>query len=624
MAIIVAVFSCDVAESQEPAKTSAQNAIPAWTVQIQGFHPGYYYWPGYGQKPSDAKYFSTWEDFYKRDNEITGKTNTSTQSVSPASSQNATSASTQNATPAWVVQKQTFQPGYYYWPGYGQKPSDAQYFSTLDDFQKRNNEITGKTNTPPQNVSAAPPPNVRPVSPLPKSSTVQIHIPNALVIGLVILVLVVVIRLVSRADARNMHVPPKLREDSKQQTCPSGEIAAKCVDPKTIYDPDEHAVTELFVTAVEPEPNRNAQLILTNRSLLIFPDVKRQNQEKLFWKIRLADIVQAHINYGSAPSPRIIIVSKVCVCSPVSYGIQHQGILGSGWLEKNKPAIDRGEIFTAPQTRVRAIVMGKVPGETPGEWLANRRKERVTGYYCYRLPEGLFFDPPGHCFCFHLNGKKPEFAGIFFAQMVALRKENLDPPSYKSTDELRNTSPWLSNDEKLEFQWQGKAAPKGIYVSFLRGLLGLGGAFSRAENIRDPSGVLPKQSSALWIYLTNRRLIVEVAGTSEVETMDFPRDGVRALELDQTKGRLEICIDGPSTQWDRDNPQKKWPLGTGPSLNLPASRLAETGGWEGFLTGHWGRRFVEFDSSLPDVKNMVETLSAAFKRPPPPPIFQPR
>ena len=54
---------------------SHPNAIPAWMVKEQGFRPGYIYWPGYGQKPSDSKYFSTWDEFHKRDVEIAGITN---------------------------------------------------------------------------------------------------------------------------------------------------------------------------------------------------------------------------------------------------------------------------------------------------------------------------------------------------------------------------------------------------------------------------------------------------------------------------------------------------------------------------------------------------------------------
>jgi LemA protein len=55
-----------------------------------------------------------------------------------------------NATPAWTVEWQNFHPGYYYWPGNGQKPSDAQYFSNWDDFNKRNIEITGQSKAQPQ------------------------------------------------------------------------------------------------------------------------------------------------------------------------------------------------------------------------------------------------------------------------------------------------------------------------------------------------------------------------------------------------------------------------------------------------------------------------------------------
>jgi LemA protein len=68
-----------------PKQEARSNPIPAWMVQKQGFRPSYIYWPGYGQKPSDAKFFSTWDDFHKRDAEMTGQSNppTPTQPSTP-------------------------------------------------------------------------------------------------------------------------------------------------------------------------------------------------------------------------------------------------------------------------------------------------------------------------------------------------------------------------------------------------------------------------------------------------------------------------------------------------------------------------------------------------------------
>lgn len=50
-------------------------AIPAGQVQARNFRPGYYYWPGHGQQPSDAKLFITWDGFQKQDAEFEAKTN---------------------------------------------------------------------------------------------------------------------------------------------------------------------------------------------------------------------------------------------------------------------------------------------------------------------------------------------------------------------------------------------------------------------------------------------------------------------------------------------------------------------------------------------------------------------
>src|SRR5208283_1217380 len=153
------------------------------------------------------------------------------------------------------------------------------------------------TNPPPQ----PPPENVPPATPRPKSSMTSVT--NLIVIGLVIVGIIVAIRLASSAP-RKGQVPPKLRVVANQQSSPTGKTAGEPVNPPPIiYDPDEHSVTELVVSAVEPAQNVNARLVLTNRSMRIFPDVESPNQTGLFWRIPLADIVQAHINYGSAASP---------------------------------------------------------------------------------------------------------------------------------------------------------------------------------------------------------------------------------------------------------------------------------------------------------------------------------
>jgi hypothetical protein len=557
-----------------------------------------------------------------------------TPSVTPASTQKATPASTQNAIPAWTVQTRGFRPGYYYWPGYGQKPSDAKYFSTLDDFQQRNIEISRKSNTPTPRATPAPTPSVTPtptpnvtpapaprvappptpsVTPPSKPPSSTIHLTNFIIIGFVIFCLVFAKRLFSLLTSRKGQAPPKLsppklRETYNEQASPSKKTADEPINPQKFYDSNERIVSAI---AVEGKQSAQARLVLTDHSLLIYPLNNWRNVPNLPWKIPYANIVQAHLNYGSAPSPRIIIVSKVCICAPVSYGIRQKGIFGSGWVDKNKSDIESGRIAVEEQKSV-SMKIG-------GGRLFTERKERTTGYYCYLQPEGLFFDPPGHCFCFCLDGHSKEGAGKFLARIVALRNGNADPQPYKSADELRNIAPWLSNDEELKFKWQRRAAPQGVYSGFLRGLVGLAGGFASLAGARNPEGLLPMPLSALRIYLTSRRLIIEVTGEKEVEIADFPDDGVRALQWDMRPNTalLEIFTDGPWTQSNSTNPQRRCASGTGPSLNLPTSHLAKYGGWEGFLTGHWGRQFVTFDPRDPDVTNMVETLNAGFNRRPP-------
>lgn len=636
MAVILAVFSCSVVESQVPANPPPQNVMPAWTAHQQSFRPGYYYWPAYGQKRSDAQYFGTWEDFHKRDNEITGKTNTSTQSATPAASQDAVPASTQNAIPAWTVQIRGFRPGYYYWPGYGQKLSDAKYFSTLDDFQKRDNEITGKTNTPTPRATPAPTPNVTPaptprvappptpsVTPPSKPLSSTIHLTNFIIIGLVILGLVFAKKLFPFFTPHQVQTPPKLREAPNKQTSSIKQTAAEPINPQALCDPIENVLKELTVSAIaEGEQSAQARLVLTDSSLLIYPPNKWPNVPKLPWKISYANIVQAHLNYGSAPFPRMIIVSKVCICAPVSYGIRQKGVLlfKSEWFKQNESNIKSGRIAEIEQKSITMKIGVPLSERKPQNFLFPERKERITGYYYYLRPEGEFFDQAGHCFCFCLDGYSKEDAGKFFACIVALRNGKTDPQPYKSADEARDTAPWLANDEELEHEWQFQAAQEGTYGGFLRGLVGLAGAFAGSAGIRSPKGLLPKPLSALRIYLTNRRLIIEAAGGTEVEIADFPREGVRALQWDMRPktAMLEVFTHGPWTQSNSTNPWQKGASGTGPSLNLPTSHLAKYGGWEGFLTGHWGRQFVTFDPRAPDVESMVKILNAVFNRPLPP------
>src|SRR5208283_3522500 len=72
LAIVITVVGYGAGKSQEPA--NPQNAIAAWTVANEGqFRPGYYYWPAFGQKPSDAKYCATADDFNKMNVQVTGK-----------------------------------------------------------------------------------------------------------------------------------------------------------------------------------------------------------------------------------------------------------------------------------------------------------------------------------------------------------------------------------------------------------------------------------------------------------------------------------------------------------------------------------------------------------------------
>jgi hypothetical protein len=282
----------------------------------------------------------------------------------------------------------------------------------------------------------------------------------------------------------------------------------------------------------------------------------------------------------------------------VSFGLQQKG---RGWFDKNKSDIESGRIATVELKRFHSD--GK--SEYTKIW--------TVGYYCYLNPEGLFFDPPGHCYCFCLDGHSVEDAGKLSAHIVALRKNNTDPQSYESADESRPTAPWLSKDEKLEFKWIGKVPPRKMILRLLSGL----------------GAPLAPPLSDLSIYLTNHRLIIEAVGVTdgvtEVEIADFPVDCVRELKWNVSSypwpDSLEIITEGPWTQSNSTGRRYKRTLGNGTSLNLPTSHCAIGGGWVGFLTGHWGRQFVAFDPKAPGARKMVEILMAKFKKPTKPPIM---
>lgn len=583
MAIVIVVLNCSVVESQEPPDPSAQNAMPAWTVtQPQQFHPGYYYWPAFGQKPSDAKYCATADDLNKMNIEVTGK-------------------------PKWP--------------------------------ESTPNLRNSAAPTPRQNVPPPPPsPAVIPSQPFqPQPSTS--HWGILIFISLIIFA-PVLLKLFSSLASRKRQSPPQMEGIPNE------------IDPQTLCESGEHILPEpkskFNAMSIVDDDNRffRARIVLTNRSLIILPDKIEPNQ-RLFWKIHFSDVIQFHTSYGSTPSPRIIIVSKVPICQLVSYGMQN----GSRWFKEHKRDIDIGLIHRVVQKWVK-VEYGGSGGEG--------RKEHITGYYCYVRPEGEFFDPPGHCFCCYPTDVTQEFVGKLSARIVALRSGVQDPSSYEKADKLNNAAPWFFNEETPQFQWQGQPAPEGVGGRVMKGLGGLVGGIARSEGMQDPEGLFPKRWITLRIYLTSHRLIIEITNEKGVEIVEFPaktcdkngleiagspEGSVRAVKwnIGAEKAVLEILRDGPWTPPNSTNPKKPGTLGTvkffsmswdvpsskkdmpetGPSLNLPASHLAQFGGWDGFLIGRPERQFVVFDSRPPDVQKLMKTLNARFKETAKPPVMPP-
>lgn len=92
-------------------------------------------------------------------------------------------ANPQNAIPAWkVASPEQFRPGYYYWPAYGQRPSDAKYFASFDDLSKMNIQVTGKSKTPQENPEPPPSP------PIPLSARPANHFEIFIFIGVIALI----------------------------------------------------------------------------------------------------------------------------------------------------------------------------------------------------------------------------------------------------------------------------------------------------------------------------------------------------------------------------------------------------------------------------------------------------
>jgi len=361
---------------------------------------------------------------------------------------------------------------------------------------------------------------------------------------------------------------------------------------------------EISVSAID-HPADHARLALTDHSLIITPNIGCLNPQGMAWEIPYSDIVLAHLNYGSAPSPRGIIISKACFCAPVSFGIQQQRVVlfKTDWFKSHESDINSGRIEAVEQKWVKVEYGG---GGSPFP----NRKEKVIGSYYFLKPEGYFFDPPGHCITFCLDGYSEEQAGKFLARLFALRNGKTNPQSYKSADESRQTSPWLCNGEDLRVQWKGTSAVEGLYARFVRALVGMAGGLSAGAGVVSPEGLLPKPLTALNIYLTSQRLIIEAAGQTEVEIADFPVDRVRALQwnIRPKAASLEIITDGPTTQMNSANPGQKARQGTGPSMNLPARHVAEQGGWDASLTCHSGRHFVTFDPRAAHFEEMRKAL----------------
>jgi hypothetical protein len=333
------------------------------------------------------------------------------------------------------------------------------------------------------------------------------------------------------------------------------------------------------------------------------------NPRNLAWEIPYSDIVLAHLNYGSAPSPRIILLTKVCFCGAVSFGVQHERdvFFKTEWFKNHESDIQSGRIGAVQQKWVRVEYGG---GGSPFP----RRKEKTMGSYYFLQPEGYFFDPPGHCASFCLEGGSEEQAGTLVAWLFAHWHDRTAPPACQRADESRRFSPWLSNGENLKAHWKCTSASEGLYGRFVRSLVGMAGGLSAAAGVVSPEGLLPKPLAALDVYLTSRRLILEAGGETEVEIADFPIDGVRGLRwsLRPKAATLEILTEGPWTPLNSADPQQKSKGGTGPSLNLPARHLAEAGGWDAFFTFNSGRHFVAFDPRAVDFEEMKRTLDAQF------------
>ena len=200
LALVIGVLNYSEALAQNPANAPKEVPrlpqfgglpTPAWKVQEKNFQPGYYFWPAFGQTPADAKYCKTWDEFNKLNIEITGvphgQPNAPRKSVALAQGVQGqlitngqygqSNAPVKNAAPAAAIQRhksppnnnievtgtpyptefvlkggtppnmlmsELFQPGSYFFPDFGQKPSDAKYCKTLDDYTKMYNKLNNK------------------------------------------------------------------------------------------------------------------------------------------------------------------------------------------------------------------------------------------------------------------------------------------------------------------------------------------------------------------------------------------------------------------------------------------------------------------------------------------------
>jgi hypothetical protein len=170
-----------LSSSNAPARTVTQgvhpNATPAWVVQQRGFHPGYYYWPAYGQTKADAQYIDNLDNFKPKDAEIRKRhageaphplVRNRAPNLSRFSNVNRHEPANDTNTPlevvtapngvlkgykkgnTWIrpeemlwpkcVQESGFHPGYYYWIGQ-ENISDVKYYKTWDEFHKRDIQL---------------------------------------------------------------------------------------------------------------------------------------------------------------------------------------------------------------------------------------------------------------------------------------------------------------------------------------------------------------------------------------------------------------------------------------------------------------------------------------------------